>query len=373
MRLKPINSVKPGDILGKTIFTSQGSVLINEGTVLDDLLVKRIKAYGYYSIYIKDDITMQLDEIVRPQLRTKAVQCLEQIFSNFSKYQTLKKSADSVETEEEKVLKTQMATEIDLIAGELVDEVLCNKDVAISIADIRSMDIYTYQHSVNVCIMAVVLGIEMGLSKNQLKDMAVGALLHDIGKTLVSEELIMSPRILKEEELIAVHAHAQLGFDYIKDNERIPKFAKLIVHQHHEKQNGKGYPRKLKGDEIHRYAKAVSICDVYDALTSDRSYRKAVSPGYALEYLMSNAGIEFDYDLTCLFIKKILPFPIGAKVELSNGEVAIIEKINKTFPLRPVVKVYKTDKIYDLEKVHNITIKMMLLEDYQKSQVISQN
>lgn len=367
MRLKPINSIREGDILGKTLYTAQGLVLLKEGTLLNQLHIMRIKAHGYYSIYIKDDIAVQVEEIVRPQLRRKAVQCLENIFVNFGRYNQLKQNGGHIDPEMEKVIKSQMATDVDLIAGELVEEVLCNRDVAVSIADIRSMDIYTYQHSVSVCIMAVVLGIEMELSRNQLKDLAIGALLHDIGKTLVSTELIMSPKILKDEALDAVRAHAQLGFDYIKDNERIPRIAKLIVHQHHEKQNGKGYPRALQGDEIHRYAKAVAICDVYDALTSDRSYRRAVSPGYALEYLMSNAGIEFDYDLTCLFIKKILPFPVGSKVELSNGEIAVVEKLNKYLPLRPTVRIWNSEICYDLAECNNLTIKMMLLEEVDDS------
>lgn len=357
MRIKPINSVKPGDCLGRTLYNAQGKAMLHAGAVLNAVIIQRIRDHGYLSLYVQDEFNNDLEDVVRPEIRQKAINVIRESFDSFEKYVKYINSGIKVNKKLMAKLRNEFAEKVDLIGKDLVDEVLSNRDVSINIVDIKSMDSYTYQHSVNVCVLSVALGIEMGLNKYQLNDLAVGALLHDIGKTFIPMEVLMKPGRLTDEEFEQIRSHSQLGYDYLKKNIMLCGLSKIIVHQHHERLDGTGYPRKLKDDQIHRYAKAVAICDVYDALTSDRVYKKADSPGFALEYIMSNAGIQFDKELCKLFFKRIIPYPVGTLVQLSTGEMAIVERLNRFLALRPVVRVIDTGVVYDLEKVRNIVIK----------------
>lgn len=364
MRVKPINSVKPGDLLGRTLYNKQGRAMLHKGAVLNGAIIKRIREHGYLSLYVQDEFNNDLDEIVRPEIRQKTINVLRESFESFDKYVKYVNSNIHVDKKIMARLRNEFAENVDNIARELVDEVLNNNDVSINIIDIKSMDNYTYQHSVNVCILSVALGIEMGLNKYQLNDLAVGALLHDIGKTLIPIEILMKPGKLTEDEFKQIQDHPRIGYDYLKRNILVCQLSKLIVCQHHERLDGTGYPQGLKGHEIHRYSKAVAICDVYDALTSDRVYKKADSPGFALEYIMSNSETQYDKELCKLFFKRVIPYPVGTRVILSTGEIAVVEELNRFLALRPIVRVLEKDVVYDLEKVNNIVIQGREIDEH---------
>ncbi len=359
MRIKPINAVTPGDILGRTLYNSQGTALLHKGSVLNDTVIKRVRDHGYVSIYVKDEFENDLEDLVKPEIRQKAVNILRDSFRDFDKYIKYMNSNIKVTPTLLAKMRNEFAEGVEAAAEELVSEVLRNKEVTINIVDIKCMDSYTYQHSVNVCILALAVGIEMELNQYQLTDLAVGALLHDIGKTVIPMEILMKEGKLTDDEYEMIKEHSALGYEYLKRNIMICGLAKQIVYQHHERIDGRGYPRGLVGDQIHKYAKIVSVCDVYDALTSDRVYKAANSPGFALEYIMANAGTQFDHEIAKMFFKRIIPYPVGSYVLLSNGEVAIVEELNRFLALRPVVKCLRTEEVIDLEKINNVVIERL--------------
>lgn len=364
MRIKPINAVKPGDMLGRTLYSFQGRALLNKGAVLNDTIINRIRAHGYVSIYIKDEFENDLDDIVKPEIRQKVVNVLRDSFQDFDKYIKYMNSNIKVTPALLAKIRNEFAESVETAASDLVDEVLKNKQVTINIVDIKSMDSYTYQHSVNVCVLAIAVGVELGLNQYQLNDLAVGALIHDIGKTVIPMDILMKPDKLTEDEFEMIKEHSALGYEYLKQNIMICGLAKQIVYQHHERVDGKGYPRGIAGDRIHKYSKIVAICDVYDALTSDRVYKTASSPGFALEYIMSNAGTQFDCDIAKAFFKRIIPYPVGSHVLLSNGEIAIVESLNRFLALRPIVKSLKSGEKIDLEKVNNVVIERLATNQF---------
>ena len=224
------------------------------------------------------------------------------------------------------------------------------------------MDNYTYQHCVNVAILSLMLGIQLNLKKQELYDLCMGGILHDVGKIFIDREIIQKPGRLSFEEMEAMKQHSFKGYEYLKDSTDISSNIKVMVLQHHEKFNGQGYPDCRKGEEINKLARVVSIADVYDALTSDRPYRKAMSPNDALEYIMAGGDSQFDYKMVRAFSKMIVPYPEGTIVRLSNNDIALVEEVDIFFPLRPKVKVIKSlnpsniGKSYDLEKELNIVI-----------------
>ena len=191
----------------------------------------------------------------------------------------------------------------------------------INLVDIKSMDNYTYQHSVNVALLSLVLGVQLQLNQNELYNLCIGALLHDIGKTLIPKQLILKPGPLTDEEYKTVKEHTTKGYDFLKGCLEIPAPARIVALQHHEKINGYGYPDNIKNKSINRFARIVSIADVYDALTSDRPYSKAMCPNDAVEYIFSHGDTQFDYEMVKVFSKAVVPYPPGTLVKLSTSDV----------------------------------------------------
>ncbi|MBN2898320.1 MAG: HD domain-containing protein, partial [Clostridia bacterium] len=189
------------------------------------------------------------------------------------------------------------------------------------------------------------------------------------GKAFIPSEVLSKQGTLSETEIDIMRAHPQMGYDYLKDSYGLDATSKVVALQHHEKVDGTGYPQHAEGNQIHKYARIVALANVYDSMTSDTPYSKAMPPNEALEYIMATAGSHFDFDLTNIFVRKIIPYPEGTIVSLSNGKIAIIETVVSDYPLRPVVKIFKPGvpvdefESLDLMKATNITITGVRYED----------
>lgn len=188
--------------------------------------------------------------------------------------------------------------------GDIIQAVLTNPSSFYGLMKINTYDYYTYVHSVNVCTLSIGLAMAMNLDKTQLSDLAVGSLMHDIGKSLVPSHLINKPGKLTDVEFVQVKNHVNFGLEVLKSNTDIPKNAIIPLVQHHEKLNGMGYPNKLVGEQVHMYGRISSIVDVYDALTTERSYKKAFKPFEAVSLLGKNKD-EFDADIFRIFVQML--------------------------------------------------------------------
>lgn len=340
MRLVPIECVRENSLLGKDIYTSNGKCLLRAGLALTNARLKKIREYQIFSLYIVDDYSnSEIEEIIKPELRQKAISIIRETFSDIERIasvHTFKKRNPTDYTQQEK----RYFNSINKIAEELLDNVLSNKNVLFSLVDIKSMDNYTYAHSVNVAVISIIIGISLHLPKTELINLCIGALIHDIGKSFIPKEILQKPEKLTSEEYDIIKNHPRLGYEFLGRN--LSSHIKLIVLQHHERIDGLGYPNNILGEKISHLARIVSIADVYDALTSDRPYKRAMCPSDALEYLMSNTGTLFDYDIINTFCKIIIPFPQGTIVSLSNGDIGIVEETITNYPLRPMVKIIQS-------------------------------
>lgn len=346
MRLVPIECVKPNTIIGKTLYDVDGRVLVRSGLALSEGIIEKIKYINILSIYIIDEYSSdEIEDNIKPELRQKAILTIKEAFSNINRITV----ADKFSKKESAYFDS-----IENMAEDLIENVLSNKNVLLSLVDIRSMDNYIYSHSVNVAVTSLTLGIALKLPKRQLQYLCTGALLHDVGKSFIPKEIIMKKEVLTDEENLVMQKHSILGYKYLSDSYNLSAHSKIIALQHHERPDGLGYPNKLTNDEISTLSKIVSIADAYDTLCAGRPNKKAMFPSDVLEYLMSNAGKKFDYDIVNTFCKIVIPFSKGTLVDLSNGDIAIVQETIPNFPLRPIVKTLKSSVIDRIDKEINL-------------------
>jgi HD-GYP domain-containing protein (c-di-GMP phosphodiesterase class II) len=344
MRLVPIELAKEGHYLAKTLFDDDGRVLLREGVILNDRFITRIRDMGIYSIYINDEYSAaEIEDVIKPELRQKSVRIIKETFSSLEKYNLYtvnnpsKNKNDNIK-EREKYFHT-----IGSIAQDIIDDLIAQKNIMINLVDIKSQDNYTYQHCVNVAVLSLVLGIQMQLDRFQLNNLCIGALMHDVGKVFIDDNILKKNGKLTSEEFEAVKMHTSKGYDYLKGILDISPVSRIIALQHHERLDGSGYPEGKKGPEINKLARIVAIADVYDALTSDRPHRRAMSPNEAVEYILGSGQTLFDYEMVKAFSEAIVPYPEGTLVKLNTNDIAVVEQFSPHFPLRPIVKIVKSN------------------------------
>jgi HD-GYP domain-containing protein (c-di-GMP phosphodiesterase class II) len=220
---------------------------------------------------------------------------------------------------------------------QMIDSVARNPDAFMWLTKLKDTDSYTYHHAMDVSILAVTLGRHLGLSKNELKDLAIGSLLFDIGKVKLPDNILNKPGRLTDEEFELVKKHVDYSVEIMKGIKGMPARAIEIGRFHHERHNGNGYPHGVKGTEIPVFARIAAIVDCYDAITSDRTYSRAISSHEAIKQLYEWGNIDFQIELIEQFIQCLGIYPTGSLIELSSGQVGVILSQNRVRRLRPKV------------------------------------
>lgn len=221
--------------------------------------------------------------------------------------------------------------------SECVDKVLENSDAMLLLTQLKQRDRYTAQHSLNVCILAVMLGSEVGLAGGDLIALGLCALLHDIGKVKVPLEILNKPGKLEDEERETMRKHTEFGRDILMSSSGMAAEAADVAYGHHENLAGTGYPLGLNQNLLSNFNKIVAIADVYDAITSDRVYQQGRSHLEALNILVEGMYTQFDGKLVVQFINCIGIYPQGHLVKFTNGEVGIVVEQNKRDWFKPKV------------------------------------
>lgn len=219
----------------------------------------------------------------------------------------------------------------------MIDSVMRNPDACIWLARMKNRDSYTYKHSMAASVWAVALGRQLGLPRIDLSTLATGTLLIDIGKLQLPDGILNKPGRLSRGEFEIIKTHVDIGVSMLKDSTEATRVVLEMIATHHERHNGKGYPKKLSGTQIPIFGRIAAIADCYDAMTSDRSYAPAVSPSFAVRKLYEWRDIDFQAELVEEFIQAIGIYPAGTLVELSTGEVGIVIAENRERRLRPKI------------------------------------
>jgi putative nucleotidyltransferase with HDIG domain len=240
----------------------------------------------------------------------------------------------------------------------IVDSISRNPDACLWVARLKQHDEYTYQHSLGAAIWSVSLGRQLGLPRHDLRSLAMGCLLMDVGKLRVDPKLLQADRELTLEEMAQMYSHVSYGLEIIQESGVINQDVIDMVAHHHERYDGSGYPDGLIQDDIPSFARIAAIVDTYDAVTSNRSYADAVSPSDAIKLLYQSRDAEFQSELVEAFIQAVGIYPAGTLVELSSGEVGVVVAEYRSRRLRPKVMV-----LLDADKNTLAESKMINLQD----------
>lgn len=238
---------------------------------------------------------------------------------------------------------------IEPIVDRITRSILRNASALIHLTRIKNKDDYTFQHSVAVCSLLVAFGRALGMEAQVLRWIGIGALLHDIGKVRVSDAILNKPGPLTEPEFERMKDHVSEGVNILRQGNGFHASSILVTEHHHERYDGTGYPARLAGDTISQVGQMAAICDVYDAITSARIYRRPMAPHEAMAKLFEWSRFHFNPDLVHQFLRVIGIYPVGALVMLESGRLAVVLEQSENNLLQPVVRAF-----YDTRHLHVI-------------------
>jgi putative nucleotidyltransferase with HDIG domain len=365
MRLVALDRCKSGIKLGKSIYNENGKVLLSQGIELTDKLIEKLKKYHISTIYIEDEVSegIEIVESIPEELRAEAVNIITEGFktivnlnSNKSNLQGMIKSGRAIRSFQK-------------IFSDILSCLNENKHALNLLASTKIHENHVYTHSLNVSIYACQLAIENGLPLKNIEEIGLGALLHDIGKMNIPPEILNKPGKLTEDEFELIKSHCEFGFETLRKIHEIPVPVSHCAFQHHERIDGLGYPRGLVEDQIHRYAKILSVADVFDAVTSPRIYRSAMLPHKGLELLYAGSGTQFEEKQVKLFANGIAIYPQGLTVKLNDKRTGIVSNYNFKSAGRPEIRIIKDEENQevvpyeiDLSSYDNLTVEIVEAE-----------
>ncbi|MEW6096655.1 MAG: HD-GYP domain-containing protein [bacterium] len=297
------------------------------------------------------------DKILKNAQAKKLIQDIPTVLSNETKENAIKIVHMSLQQARTgKMIEREIIREV---ISKLVEETISNHESSLlNLMDIRSHDKYTFSHSINVCTLATLIGIKQKLKRKELEELALGALLHDVGKIMIRQEILDKPGRLTKEEFEEMKKHPIYSYNILSREEDITEIPKMVAYSHHERYDGKGYPRKLAGEEIPPFAVVTSLADVYDALTTDRPYRKSLLPYDAMRIIISQTYSDFAVDTVRAFLRAMSIYPLGSLVKLNTKEVALVVKVNERAIVRPTIRILldSQGELIPFSKVQDINL-----------------
>jgi len=231
------------------------------------------------------------------------------------------------------------AAHLEPVVGKMIESVRRNPDALVPLARIKQMGTYAADHAVATAGLIIALGQQQELPAAEVEKLALGTMLKDIGLSALDERLVTKPGMLSQAEYSVVKSHVEEGLAVLEATSRLAETSVAVVLEHHERYNGCGYPYRMAGDEISLAGRMAAIVDTYDAMTSDRPYRQAISPAIALRQLFEQGGSQFDPGLVAAFVRTVGIYPVGTLVLLESGHLAVVDEVHHENLLSPVVRV----------------------------------
>ena len=340
MRRIKTEKIKGWEILAKDIYSSSGVVLISEGTILKRDYVEKLLELKITDIFVEDEISkeIQVQDITEEKIREQCSEKLEETLERFS-YAT-----------------GNELRELSRLATDVMEGVLLQDEVIYTISNVRSNSKSLYEHSLSVAALATLIAVRAGYTQKETKEIAMGALLHDIGFTNVKEKyqgLILSE--LEERVQKEIKRHVVYGYMEVEQQNWISPISREIILYHHERLDRSGYPFHMSGDKIKPQIRLVAICDAFDNMVyGNLEKRKKVHE--ALDEIMKNSGKKYDAERVRIFMGSVATYPTGSMVCLNNGKKAIVLRQNADSPTRPLVRIVEQNKAGDWVRKEDIDL-----------------
>ena len=329
-------------------------VLIAKGTHLDAYQIEALSRMGITGVYVSEG---EEDPEPSKELEQKTVSAAAK--NNISKM----RMEDPAKVKLSESIKKRVSEGIQFLYNDtespaftstsanitknLLKAIDDNEAIAVDISALKTSDEYTFKHSVDVATMSMIVAKKMGMGKDDVYNIGIAGLLHDMGKSKIPPEILNKPAKLTDEEFEVMKQHSVYGYRILKNKNDFAVPIATAVLQHHEKVNGTGYPMGVTSEKIIPYAKILSVVDVYDALVTERPYKDAMSQRNAIEIIMSMTA-ELDITAMRSFLGSVILYPVDSVVQLSNGEEACVVENHPEAVLRPTVVGLKSGRVYDL-------------------------
>lgn len=324
MKLLLLKQLEPGMILSETVYSSDGRVLLTEGTTLTPDLIGRLREKHIPRVNVNDENTVEVDpdSILINRVHSEALRVL----GHFLPKELLGESKGEAKKRYDTVVK-------------VLEKVVKDPMVADLYLDLRTADDDTLSHSITVCVLSLIMGSVLQMSGERLLLLGMGAMVHDIGKKAIPQDILVKREDLTAKETALLREHTRHGYHILREREFDVSVSKVALY-HHERWDGSGYMAGVGGEEIDLSSRVVAVADAYDDLTRGLTYKQKYLPHEALEFLYGTGNIYFDARVVKAFTGHICAYPLGSIVKLSTGETGIVVNVDKTMAPRPVVKIF---------------------------------
>ena len=368
-----LEEIKPGMLLARSIVSEAGELLLAAGYVVNEKVIAKMREIELTSCWVNQEGTEHIvpEETVNEQLALQSqfmVQENADILKKVAQVKSLTQAGISKVLSDTGRFKNIIAVEeIKKIIKNIMDELLNKDSVSVNLASIRTKSGYHYQHSIDVTITAIILANKLKYTRREIEELALGCLLMDLGMVVFPESLMNKTTPLTEQESALYREHPTLGYAILRQNEKLMITTAHVAYQHHERQDGTGYPRGLHGDNqiplknlnpkkgvIHRYAEIAAVADSYISLLAPMPHTvPALSPDQAMHTLIKSAGTHLNRALVDAFISLVPVFPVGSRILITEdkkyrkytGFSGIVARARPEDPEKPVVLI-----IFDREK-----------------------
>ncbi len=321
MRRMLLDSIKGHELLARDILSNSGIVIMSAGSVIKKEYIRRLTELEIYDVYVEDELSTGIEDKDNIEEKIKE-QCQDIVKSIIEKYSY--QGYGELEHIKE-------------VAEQIISDIIEQPEILFSISGVRRKSESTYSHSINVCALSVLLALRMKLPKVKVREIAVGSLLHDIGYNSMQFDYINRSyndfNKLEKKELMK---HVIYGYSFVIKEDWLTPASKDIILFHHERLDGSGYPFHKKGDKIKLGSKIVAVCDAFDSYVYGFLCAK-MKVHHAIDYIVSQAGVKFDFDIVNCFIESVAAYPNGTLVITNTGEKGIVIRQNVKCPTRPVL------------------------------------
>lgn len=344
-----ITELRPGMMIDQSIMTAEGGLLVVRETLLTQEIIDELKKMQFTSVYVREG---EEEQELPPKPTAEIQSTIRKERKNDPTTFALKESVkESVATSMSHIFNDvespSVVQEASNISSVIMKSIEGDDAVAFNIDELKVCDEYTFTHCVEVATISMIIAKQMGFSQDDISQIGLTGLLHDIGKSKIPLEVLNKPGALTDEEFHIMKQHPVIGFHLLKNDTSLSKNVLYGVLQHHEKINGGGYPLGVSGEQVTPYARILAVADIFDALVSVRPYKSAFTKRDATEMIIAMTA-ELDIQVIRAFLNSVILYPVDSIVSLSTKEKAKVVRNNIGFPLRPVVVGLTSGTIYDL-------------------------